>query len=82
MLGLFNIMKKDIKPNPLTWWRFEGGTVRVVCSKGHKSELMHNIDSFGNLYVQTGQSPSCHCGVCNELLPSQLIGWSFGIKSS
>lgn len=68
-------LKRHPKRLPLTWWRFDDGTVRVVCSQGHASTLGHIVLADGSLRAPAGRLGSCHCGTCNEDLPLVLDGW-------
>lgn len=69
-------LKKNPKRVPLTWWRYDDGTVRVVCSRGHASTLRHLVNVDGTLSAPAGQKSSCHCGHCDEDLPLRLLDWS------
>lgn len=66
----------SIKRAPNTWFRFEDGTVRVVCSQGHASMLGHIVNYDGSLSAPPGYKSSLHCGHCNEDLPLFLEGWT------
>jgi hypothetical protein len=69
------MLRRNPKRVPLSWWRFDDGTVRVVCSQGHASLLRHIVLEDGSLRAPAGQLSSCHCGHCNEDLPLKLEGW-------
>lgn len=70
-----SLRKGAIHRNPGTWFRSRGRVI-AVCSQGHPSQIMHNIEADGRLVAPAGVASSCHCGTCNETLPLRLDGWT------
>lgn len=70
-------LRQSNRREPLTWFRFDNGTIRVVCSRGHASTLQHIVLPDGSLVPPPGMLPSLHCGWagCEEALPLRLAGW-------